>query len=221
MIAEAVTITPALPIKPAPIVVTPPQPPAPEVTVEQYLEMERKSETRHEYVDGKVVAMAGESLARNRIARNIVVKLQINFADTDCEAFFENIRARVTPTRYRYPDVMALCGTPQTDGTNPPALLNPAVIFEVLSPSTEHEDREDKWLEYQRLASVTDYIMVAQDMVEVAHFVRASDAQWTVTIHNGLQNILTLASLNTTLPLADIYRKIVFPTVESPAVATE
>ena len=95
------------------------------------------------------------------------------------------------------------------------------MIFEVLSPSTEEEDRDEKWLEYQRLASVTDYILVAQDIVQVAHYVRASNAQWTITVHSDLQNVLTLASLNTSLPLADIYRKIVFPTVEAPIAATE
>lgn len=115
--------------------------------------------------------------------------------------------------------MVALCGSAQTDGTKPPNLLNPAVIFEVLSPSTENEDRDEKWLEYQQLESVTDYILVAQDVVQVAHYIRASDAQWTVTIYRDLQAALPLTSLNTSLPLADIYRKVVFLVEETPAAA--
>lgn len=222
MIAEAPVplAVPAPTIASAPPV-TPKLSPVPEVTVEQYLEMERRSKVRHEYVDGKVIAMAGESLAHNRIARNIVVKLETNFADNACETFMENIRVRVTPTRYRYPDVVALCGEAQIDDTNPPALLNPAVIFEVASPSTENEDRDEKWTEYQQLPSVTDYVLVAQNVVQVMHYVRESEERWVITIYHDLQNALTLASLNTTLPLADIYRKIVFPVVEAPVAATE
>ena len=222
MIAEAIAPVPLA--VPAPTVasappVTPDLPPMPKITVQQYLEMERRSKIRHEYVDGKVIAMAGESLAHNRIARNIVVKLETNFADNTCETFMENIRVRVTPTRYRYPNVVALCGEAQIDDTNPPALLNPAVIFEVASPSTENEDRDEKWTEYQQLPSVTDYILVAQNVVQVIHYVRVSDTHWTITIYREMQDALTLASLNTSLPLADIYRKIVLPAVEAPAAA--
>lgn len=220
MIVEAVAVAPAPPAIPV-LHIAPKLPISPEVTVEQYLEMERKSEVRHEYVDGKVIAMAGESPTHNRIAGNIYRQLGNRFEDQPCEVFIEGIRARVSPTKYRYPDVMALCGEAQFDAANPPALLNPAVIFEVLSPSTENEDRDDKWTEYQQLPSVTDYVMVAQDMVEVMHYIRHSEMHWTITIYRELQDALTLASLNTSLSLADIYRKIVLPTVEAPAPATE
>ncbi len=215
MIAEAVALAPVPLAVPAPTVAS--LPPAPKITVQQYLEMERKSEVRHEYVNGKIIEMAGESPTHNRIAGNIYRHLGNRFEDQPCDVFIEGIRVRVTPTQYRYPDVVALCGEAQFDATRPPALLNPGVIFEVLSPTTEQEDRDEKWTEYQQLPSVTDYVLVSQNVVQVIHYVRVSDTHWTITIYHDLQNALTLASLNTTLPLADVYRKIVFPTVEAPA----
>ena len=182
----------------------------PRYTVAQYLEMERTAATRHEYVDGRIVAMAGETLTHNRIARNISVRLETAFGERPCETFIENVKVRVSSTRYRYPDVVALCGEAQVDNAKPPNLLNPAVIIEVLSPSTEASDRDEKFLEYRQLASVTDYVLVAQDKIEVTHFARQSLNHWIVTIYTDQEDALTFASLNETLALKDIYRKIVF-----------
>ena len=121
MIAEAIAPAVAPTITSVPLIVTSSLPPVPEVTVEQYLEMERKSETRHEYVDGKVIAMAGESSTHNLVAGNIYRQLGNRFEDQPCVVFIENIRTRVTPTQYRYPDVVALCGEAQFDNTKPAA----------------------------------------------------------------------------------------------------
>lgn len=114
-------------------------------SVREYLEQERHADVRHEYVDGEILAMAGETPAHNRIARNICIALEQAFGERSCESFIENIRVRVTPTQYRYPDVVAVCGESQFDNEHPPSLLNPMVIFEVLSPSTEGYDRDEKF----------------------------------------------------------------------------
>ncbi len=179
-------------------------------TVQEYFALERTSDTRHEYVDGEILAMAGETPTHNRIAGNIYLSLEIAFGTRPCQAYFENVRARVSSTRYRYPDIAALCGEAIFDRERPPSLLNPSVIFEVLSTSTEGSDREDKFNEYRQLESLTDYLLVAQDRIEVAHYTRQSARQWMVTIYMEPEDSLTLPSLGVDLTLTDVYRKIVF-----------
>ncbi|HLK55493.1 MAG TPA: Uma2 family endonuclease [Chthonomonadaceae bacterium] len=189
---------------------------ASKVTVQEYLERERTSDSRHEYVDGEILAMAGETPEHNRIAGNIYRKLGNAFEERPCETFIENIRVWVTPTQYRYPDVVALCGEAQFDNERPPSLLNPSVIIEVLSPSTERFDRDEKFVEYRQLETVTDYVLVAQDEILVVHYTRVSPNQWTVIVYTSLTDTLTFTTLEVSLGLADIYRKIIFAGSESP-----
>lgn len=188
----------------------------PKVSVQEYLEMERKSEVRHEYVDGVILAMSGETPTHNRIAGNVYRKFGNDFEERPCEAYIEGVRVRVTPTQYRYPDVAALCGDAQFDDTNPPALLNPSVIVEVLSPSTEKFDREEKFLEYRQIAGLTDYVLIAQDEILAIHYARQSPHQWALTEYTALEDTLHFASLEVTLSLADIYRKITFEALAAP-----
>jgi Uma2 family endonuclease len=192
------------------IAVPPPQPAKQKVTVQEYLERERRAKLRHEYVDGEILEMSGETPAHNRIAGNIYLKLEIAFGERPCGAFMENIRVRVTPSQYRYPDVVALCGEPHFDAENPPSLLNPTVIFEVLSPSTEGFDRDEKFVEYRQIAAFNDYVLVAQDQVLVIHYARQGPHRWQLTEYTALSDVLTLTTLAVTLSLTDVYRKIAF-----------
>ncbi|HLJ55133.1 MAG TPA: Uma2 family endonuclease [Chthonomonadaceae bacterium] len=188
-----------------------------------YFALERSSDVRHEFLDGEILAMAGETPVHNRIAKNICILLDARFGDRRYDVFIEGIRTRVTETRYRYPDIAALCGEALFDKERPPSLLNPSVIFEVLSPSTEDVDSGVKFEEYRRLDTVTDYVTVAQDRVEVAHYARQSTHRWTVTIHEAIGDTIALAALDVTITLGDIYRKIDFsaPTAASPAPPAE
>ena len=197
--------------------VAPEAPAARLATVREYFAFDRASEVRNEYVDGVITGMAGGSPAHNRVARNICVQLETAFGDRACESFIADVRARVSSSRYRYPDVVALCGEAQFDRENPPSLLNPVVVFEVLSPSTQGSDRDEKFMEYRQLETLTDYLLVSQDKVEVAHFARQSVRQWVVTIYNELQDVVALSSLDVTMSLADIYRKVVFEPAENKA----
>lgn len=190
-------------------------PPAPQtsrisarISVEEYMELERTADTRHEYVNGEVIAMAGETLQHNRIARNISLQLEAAFGKRPCETFIENIRVRVSPTQYRYPDVVALCGEPVVDANRPPVLLNPAVIIEVLSPSTEQYDRDGKFMEYRQIATLTDYVLVEQDSSLVVHYARLSPTEWIVREYSDLTNRITFVALEVSITLAQIYRKI-------------
>jgi Uma2 family endonuclease len=183
------------PAPPAPPLSAPPapEPPAtPKISVPEYFALERVSEIRYEYVDGEII-------------------LDRAFEDRDCVVYIESVRLRVSPAKYRYPDVLALCGEPVTDGDNPPALLNPALIVEVLSPSTQAIDQGEKFFEYWQIPGLTDYVLVAQNAMSVTHCVRHNPRQWTATEYTDLADTLTFASLGVTLTLSDVYRKVVFP----------
>ena len=181
---------------------------APKISVADYLAMERLSDTRHEYVDGEILAMAGESLEHNNIAGNVLVEFRVAFRNRACNAYMENVRVRVSPTQYCYPDVVAMCGESISDGENPPALLNPGVIIEILSPSTQSLDRNGKFLEYRELASLTDYVLIAQDRVLALHYTRQSERQWFVTEHVTLNDVLTFTTLEVSLALSEVYLKV-------------
>ena len=180
------------------------------VPVEEYLRLEETAETKHEYADGKIIAMAGTSLPHNRVSRNITVLMENQFGDRPCEAFVADIRLRTRATRFRYPDVMALCGRPEGDDSRPPCLLNPQVIIEVLSGSTMLIDMNEKLDEYMAIASVTDYLIFAQDKIWARHHVKQDAAAWTTRTYEKAEDALFIASLNITLTLADIYRKVEF-----------
>ena len=176
-------------------------------TVQEYFELERASEVRHEYIDGEIVAMAGETPIHNVIAGNVYYRFRSAFEIRQCEVYIEGVRTRVSPTRYRYPDIVALCGEAKFDEDKPPLLLNPQVIVEVLSASTESTDRENKFDEYRQLETLTDYVLVAQDRVEVTHYARQSARQWLVTIYVEPNAALSFPSLEVSLTVADVYRK--------------
>ena len=192
--------------------VLPASPAAPKISVRDYLEMERAAEIRHEYCDGEVIEMSGETPRHNLIAGNLYFALRSAFVDRACEVYFENIRLRVSPTQYRYPDVAALCETAAFDNEHPPCLLNPALLAEVLSPSTQSIDRGDKLFEYKQIPSLTDYLLVAQERVSVVHFVRQNARQWTLTEYTDLTATLTFSTLGITVSLADFYRRVSFET---------
>ena len=211
MSAQAPIAIAVSPVKPSNAPSAPEPPATPKLSVQEYFALERVSEIRHEYVEGEIIPMPGESLAHNQIAGNFHTRLALAFEDRDCAVYMEGIRLRVSPARYRYPDIIALCGEAITDGDNPPALLNPALIVEVLSPSTQAIDKGEKFFEYWQLLGVTDYVLVAQERVSVMHCVRHNARQWTATEYTDIADTLTFASLGVTLVLSDIYRKVVLP----------
>lgn len=187
-------------------------------TQEEYLELERKAEYRSQYVAGEIFAMAGAQPQHIVINGNIIGMLYNAFRGRPCQAYFTDLRVRVkTGDLWTYPDVAALCGEPRLDTTSDPhSLLNPQVIFEVLSPSTEGFDRGDKFARYRRLESLTDYVLVAQDRMRVEHFVRQANNSWSLMEYTEPGAILALASVSCELPLAEIYEKVTFPEHPSP-----
>jgi Uma2 family endonuclease len=180
-------------------------------TEESYLAFERASDIRHEYVHGEVYAMAGASVKHNTIVTNVTISLGSQLRGKPCSAMSSDMRLK-TPTRmYAYPDVVVVCGKPELDDTqHVDTLLNPTLITEVLSPSTEAFDRGKKFMHYQSMTSLQEYLLIAQDEMRIDHYRRQADGKWlfeSVTTQTGT---LSLESIGCTLALADVYDKASF-----------
>lgn len=182
--------------------------PQPRLSVEEYLEMERTSEVRHEYYDGEIFAMVGASLNHNRILTNLVVLLHPQVRKRRCEICVNDMRVHVPATGlYTYPDLVVICGKPELADEQGETLLNPTVIFEVLSESTEAYDRGQKFEHYRSLDSLMEYLLVAQDKAKIEHFVRQKDG-WLLTEAKGLDSVVSLPSIDCELRLAEVYELV-------------
>ena len=187
-------------------------------TLEEYLELDRHGEERYEYFDGEVVAMSGASLRHNRIVRNLMRAIDVRLADKPCEVLPAAMRLKVLRALpYRYADLVIVCGEPMiADLQGMEMLVNPLVIIEVLSASTEADDRGIKFFEYQSIASFREYVLMAQDRPHVTHYVRQEDGQW---LHSDLQGVaehLSLKVLESVIPVAEIYRQVPLPRHKEP-----
>jgi Uma2 family endonuclease len=185
--------------------------PVTKVTEEQYLAMDRAAEFRGEFLDGEMIAMSGASLVHTRLQGNIYAEVRATLRDNNCEAFNSDLRIRVSARMYTYADVSLVCGKPVLADEHQDVLLNPVVIFEVLSPSTEKYDRGVKFQHYRTIDSLKDYVLVAQDAVRVEHYTRGDDNTWTLRDHQTLEEELKIASIGVSLPLSRIYDRIELP----------
>ena len=182
-------------------------------TPEQYLAMERQASHKSEYVNGCIFAMAGASKEHNQIAFNIAGELHGQLKNRPCLAFVNDLRVKISATGlYTYPDAVALCGEPNFEDARMDTLLNPSVIIEILSPTTEAYDRGDKFAHYRRLLSLMEYVLIAQDKVRVEHYIR-QDSKWVLTEMNDLDEMLYLASIQCEIALRDLYIKVDLPVV--------
>ena len=188
-------------------------------SAEEYLEFERQAEERHEYLDGFIYAMAGESPLHADISANLVGLLHEQLRDSPCRVRTKDTKVRSGPTQRRimkglfsYPDVVVICGEPQYHDEHRDVVINPTVIIEVLSESTEARDRGVKFHRYQTWSpTLTDYVLVSQQAPLIEHFERQADGSWSYHVYQGLEESLTIKSINCTLKLSDVYARIVFP----------
>lgn len=182
-------------------------------TQEEYLELELKADYRSQYVAGEIYAMAGAQPWHVKITNNLSGMLYNRFRGKPGEFYSSDMRVRVKAGElWTYPDLAALCGTPVYETRqNPHSLLNPQVIFEVLSPSTEAFDRGDKFARYRLLESLTDYVLVSSELMRIEHFVRQGDGSWKFNEYHQPGDRLPLTSLDCDLPLAEIYEWVSFP----------
>lgn len=181
------------------------------LTPEQYLAFERKSETKHEYDRGRIIAMAGASRIHNLIAMNIASEIHRQLRDRTCEAYSGDMRVRIGESNlYVYPDVVVVCGEPQFEDGEVDTLLNPTAIIEVLSPSTEQRDRGRKSQQYRTIDSLQEYVLIAQDEPRVERYARR-DGGWSLTELDQIDAALRLESIGCEVPQREIYAKVAFP----------
>lgn len=181
-------------------------------TLEEYFELERNSEEKWEFLNGHVWCMSGASLAHEDIVANLVRSLG-NRLPASCKVSGSNVRVKVPRfPPYRYPDLTIVCGRRESETLSGlEMLLNPQVIIEVLSPSTEAFDRGDKFMYYRSIPSLIEYILVTPDQAHVTQLFLRDDNEWVVRDVVGVQSTLVLATSNTEVPLSEIYRGIEFP----------
>lgn len=179
------------------------------VTPEEYLERELESEEKHEYFNGEIFAIGRLSARHTWIVTNVVVEFGQQLKKKPCRVASSEMRLRVTPTGlYTYPDVMVICGDVEYAAEQKDTVLNPAVIVEVLSPSTQDYDRGQKFEHYRTLPSLVDYLTIAQERPHVVHYTRQSASSWLLEEFSDLGQSIPLASISCILPLGEVYDKI-------------
>ena len=192
----------------------------PVFTVDEYLAIERFTEERHEFLDGQIYAMAGESLDHGIASVNLVAILVPQLKGTPCQALTKDSKVRSGPTPrlirstsglYSYPDVVIVCGQPEFHDDFKDVILNPTVVMEVLSPTTETFDRGEKFSRYRIWnPTLKDYLLVSQDEPQIEHHSRNDTGGWSCQGHTGLDAVVSIASIQCSVKLADVYDRIAF-----------
>lgn len=200
-------------------------------SAEEYLAIEREAVERHEYLDGEIYVMAGESPEHGAICVNLTRIISTKLLGTRCQVFSKDMKVRSGPIPklgnttkglFSYPDLIVVCGGLKFHDEHRDVLLNPTLIIEVLSPTTEAFDRGEKWLRYQRwLPELSDYVLVSQSMPLIEHFNRQSGGAWLYSFVNELEGSLNLRSIDCSLHLAEVYDRVSFPVEEIEEQAEE
>ncbi len=179
-------------------------------TPAEYLAAERQASVKSEYIAGQIVAMSGVSREHSLITGNLFWVLRTQLHDGPCEIHASNLRVKVSARGvYTYPDLV-VCGDAQFEDDQVDTLLNPTLIVEVLSPSTEAYDRGAKFGTYRQLPSLREYLLVAQDQVLLEHFVREAGG-WLLTAATDPALTVLLPAIGCTVPVAEVYRRVVLP----------
>lgn len=181
------------------------------ISEEAYLVRERTSSTRHEYYHGRVYAMTGAKEPHNLIASNIVAALHAQLRHKPCRVYASDMRTKIVKTGLNtYPDVVVICGQPEFTDHVRDTIINPVVIIEILSASTERYDRGMKFQHYRTIDTLQDYLLIAQDHYHVEHFVRQDGGVWIFQEATDLAATLHIQSIDCTLLLEAIYEKVDF-----------
>lgn len=183
--------------------------PKPYLSSADYLAIERSAEFKSEYFNGEIFAMSGASEPHNVIVLNTGAEIRQHLKKRPCKVYANDMRVKVSPTGlYTYPDVVVVCGQAQFDDAHLDTLLNPTILIEVLSDSTEAYDRGRKFEHYRSLESLAEYVLIAQNRPQVEAYRRQPSQQWLLTESRGLEGVLRLHSIECDLALAEIYDKV-------------
>jgi Uma2 family endonuclease len=187
-------------------------------TVDEYFQMEERSVERHEYHDGEIFCMAGGTSEHSTITSNVIIALGNALKGTPCRPYDSNLRVGVsTKTKFVYPDVPVACGPLQHDprDTTRGTILNPRVVIEVLSRTTEAYDRGRKFEFYRDVESMQEYVLVSQREPVIETFLRKGHGDWAIATARGLEATVRLQSLNISIPLLEVYDGVAFTPIDS------
>jgi Uma2 family endonuclease len=182
-------------------------------SVGEYLRLESRAEQKHEYIDGEIIAMAGGTARASFIAAKVIRHLGNVLEGKPCRVYTSDLRVRVARRAFlTYPDASVICGPVQFDPDDPAGttVLNPRVIVEVLSPSTEAYDRGEKFKRYRRIASLDEYVIVSQDTPRIEVFQKARDGSWVLREFEGMRKTAALKSIRAKLPLSKVFSGVEF-----------
>ena len=194
------------------------------ITPQEYLIAERLSESKNEYFNGEIFAKAGASMEHNQISSNIVRVLGNQLVESQCTVLANDMKIKIEAIeKYTYPDIVVVCGNVEFEQDKENSddkaikdeyerendiLLNPIVIMEILSASTEGYDRGDKFSHYQFIDSFIEYLLISQYVCRVEKFIRQKDKTWIYSTYSNLEDTVKIESINCDLPVAEIYRKV-------------
>ncbi len=183
------------------------------MTQEEYLEFERNSDIKHEYFDGEIFTMVGAKKNHILIGANITAELVSKFAaaNSTCRVLPNDMRVKIqSDSGYAYPDVAVACGDIEFEDNNFDTLMNPIIIIEILSKSTEAFDRGDKFACYRLIPSLQEYILVSQKRHRIERFVRKDDCSWSMFLYEDIEQTVKIETIDCEVPLSAIYRWIEF-----------
>ncbi len=189
----------------------------PRLTPDEYLEFERQSEFKHEYFDGEIFAMSGGTPQHSLVKANVLGELRSLLKGQSCTAYDSDLRVLVEATGlYTYPDASVFCDELQFEAGRTDVVVNPTLLVEVLSPSSEAYDRGRKFGHYRQIPSLREYVLVWQEEPRIESFFKNDQGVWTLTEAVGMDSQMALASLGVGLSLREVFDKVVFETVSAP-----
>ena len=182
------------------------------VSPEDYLRLEREAESRHEYVEGKIIAMAGAGYAHNLICANLTGELYSQLRGKSCSVVGSDQRLQImSGSAFVYPDLTVVCGPPEfNEERKPDTLLNPTLLVEVLSPTTSQYDRSDKFMLYRQVPSLRQYLTLDSCSVHAELYTLAEPGRWVLTETRDLSAVLDLSGIACQVPLAEVYAGVPF-----------
>jgi len=177
----------------------------------EYLELEEKSDTKNEYLDGEIIPMAGGTTNHNQIAINFCRAFPLTIGDRDYYIYINDVKLWIPDYRfYTYPDLMIIEGKPVYQSENNNIVTNPKIIIEVLSDSTKNYDKTEKFRAYRSLPSLQEYILISQSGYYVEQYIKQTEQQWLFNAIEGENNNLVLASVDFSISFSQLYQRIVF-----------
>ena len=184
----------------------------PYMSLENYFDLDEKSEIKHEYIDGEIYAMSGGTATHSKIIYNLGGLLFAQLRDSPCGGYESNLRIKVSETRYVYPDFIVVCGNPDFSDDNQTMLTNPTMLVEVVSESSERHDRFIKLDLYRSIPSLQIYLLIEQNSARATLYTRHLDGGWLLRDYIGLNATVPLDAINATLVLSELYETITFDT---------